>query len=81
MPLVMNTNDTLRTVEIWLDNSEAQNPDLLSELRSMCPVIRKTGYEVIIYKSGTKDLKESTRELVRSNVETRAGKFTNPALQ
>ena len=81
MPLIMKTNEPLKTVEVCLNSEERQDQNLLSDLRAMCPVIRETGYEVVIYKSGTGDPGDTARKLIRTNLPLLGiEKLTNPAL-
>ena len=56
-------NDSLKVVEIWV-NSGTDN----DQIKRAVKAYRRDGYNTVIYRSGTKDLTETTADLLHANI-------------
>ena len=60
-------DDQKKQIQIWLTKQESQDESLQSRLKSMYPKWKKEKYLVAVYRSGTKDLRSSTLDLLLHN--------------
>ena len=63
----MCVNKESRTVEIWLNTREAQDPVLKERLRSLYRIFSDQKYLVAVFQSGRQDLVQSTSDLLCYN--------------
>lgn len=63
----MSVNKDSRTVEIWLNTREAQDPALNERLRSLYQIFSDQKYLVAVFQSGRQDLVQSTSDLLCYN--------------
>lgn len=67
VPLEMKINEDSRTVEVWLNTREAQDPVLKECLRQLCRIFAAQRYLVAVFQSGGQDLAQTTSDLLRCN--------------
>lgn len=63
----MKVNEKSRTVEVWLNTREAQDPVLKEHLRSLYRIFAAQKYLVAVFRSGSQDLEELTCDLLCYN--------------
>lgn len=63
----MNINQESRTVEIWLNTRESQDPVLKERLRLLYPVFAARKYLVAVFQSGRQDLAQAASDLLCYN--------------
>ena len=63
----MNINEESRTVEVWLNVGEAQDPVLKERLRSLYRIFAAQKYLVAVFQSGRQDLVQITSDLLCYN--------------
>lgn len=63
----MNINEESRTVEVWLNVGEAQDPVLKERLRSLYQIFAAQKYLVAVFRSGRHDLVQATSDLLCYN--------------
>lgn len=63
----MNINEESRTVEVWLNVGEAQDPVLKERLRSLYQIFAAQKYLVAVFQSGRQDLVQTTSDLLCYN--------------
>ena len=76
----LNIDNEARTVEIWLNRKEKQDPALRRQLRVLCRAFAEEKYLAAVYQSGDRDLAQLTGDLLCYNrkriaeLEVRSGK-------
>ena len=74
-----------KIVEVWLTNSEKNDPAVAARLQPLYRAYRKQKYTVAVFQSGSADLLGCTRDLLRYNrkriaeLETLREKSASPA--
>jgi uncharacterized membrane protein len=63
----ININDTNRTAEFWLSNTDRRNPLTQIALDSLCDEYKAKKYTVAVFRSGNVSLKENTAHLLHNN--------------
>lgn len=66
--MLMNPSEDGKTIEIWLENAEKGNEEMNSMIKELCAAVKGTGINIVVYKSGRKNLLETTLELARANL-------------
>jgi len=61
-------NEKDKMVEIWLTNAEKNDSAIEKELNRICLQAAIEKYKVIVFKSGTGNLYENTKELIFNNL-------------
>lgn len=67
-------DDNERVVEIWLRREEADDQVLRELLKPKIAAYKRQNYLVVIYESGTGDLKEGIKALLHHNLHVIAEK-------
>lgn len=57
-----------KIVELWLTNEESSNPATNTFIDNICAEYSKNKYKVVIFRSGTGNLKSLTETLLRNNM-------------
>ena len=60
-------NEEKKIISVWLTKAESRDENLQRRLKSMYPKWKKEKYLVAVYRSGTKDLRSSTLDLLLHN--------------
>lgn len=60
-------DDQKKLIQIWLTKQESQDESLQRRLKPMYAQWKKEKYLVAVYRSGTKDLRSSTLDLLLHN--------------
>lgn len=82
----ISVRDAQKIVEVWLTNSEKNDPAVAAKLQPLYRAYRKQKYTVAVFQSGGADLLGCTRDLLRYNrkrvaeLETLREKSTNPII-
>ena len=63
----MSVNHASKTVEVWLNTQETQNPVLKERLRSLYQIFADQKYLVAVFQSGKQDLTQTTSDLLCYN--------------
>lgn len=63
----MHIDNDSRTVEVWLSTQEAQDPVLKKHLRILCQEFTAQKYLAAVFQSGSRDLAQSTSDLLCYN--------------
>lgn len=63
----MSISEKSRTVEVWLNTQEAQDPVLKERLGLLCQIFAAQKYMVAVFRSGSRDLVQSTSNLLCYN--------------
>lgn len=63
----LSINNESRTVEIWLNTQEAQDPVLKERLGLLYQIFAAQKYLVAVFQSGRRDLVQSTSDLLCYN--------------
>ena len=63
----MSINNESRTVEVWLNKQEAQDPALKKRLGLLYQVFAAQKYLVAVFYSGERDLEQATSDLLCYN--------------
>ena len=71
----MSVRDAQKVVEVWLTRAERDDPAVKARLTPLYREYRRRNYTVAVFQSGSCDLFECTRDLLRYNKE----KATEPA--
>lgn len=64
----IEVNPKEKHVYIWLTKEESGNEKLDEQLKPFFKECKSKGFLAVVYRSGTEDLVESTRELLRYNI-------------
>ena len=54
-------------MEVWLTKDEKSDPDIQRQLQRVYAQYKKPHYTVVVYQSGTRDLYQSTLDLLAYN--------------
>ena len=73
----MTVKDERKLVEIWLTNAEKSDPVLRAGLQSVYDTYKKKKYLVAVFESGSCDLYEQTRDLLRRGYKVMIGRIGN----
>lgn len=73
--LEISVRDAQKVVEVWLTRAERDDPAVKARLTPLYREYRRRNYTVAVFQSGSCDLFECTRDLLRYNKE----KATEPA--
>ncbi len=65
--MIIRFDDAARVAEVWLSHADRQAPGMQKKLDRFCAEQKCRKYKVAIFDSGTKDLVEVTKELLRYN--------------
>ena len=82
----ISIRDAQKIVEIWLTNSEKNDPAIAARLKPLYRAYQKQKYTVAVFQSGSADLFCCTRDLLRYNrkcvaeLETLREKSASPAV-
>lgn len=82
----ISVRDTQKIVEVWLTNSEKNDPAIAARLKPLYRAYQKQKYTVAVFQSGSADLLGCTRDLLRYNrkrvaeLETLREKSASPAV-
>ena len=82
----ISIRDAQKIVEIWLTNSEKNDPAIAARLKPLYRAYQKQKYTVAVFQSGGADLLGCTRDLLRYNrkrvaeLEALREKNTNPVI-
>ena len=71
----ISVRDAQKVVEVWLTRAERDDPAVKARLTPLYREYRRRNYTVAVFQSGSCDLFECTRDLLRYNKE----KATEPA--
>lgn len=63
----MNVRSDRKLVDIWLTNTEKNDPKIRSGLQDIYSKYKKENYLVVVFTSGNQDLYSATRELLLNN--------------
>lgn len=63
----INVRDDSRLVEVWLTNGEKNDPAVQQRLKPLYAKYKAQKYLVAVYESGSRDLYQSTRDLLAFN--------------
>ena len=83
--LEISIRDAQKIVEVWLTNSEKNDPAVAARLKPLYRAYQKQKYTVAVFQSGSSDLFGCTRDLLRYNrkrvaeLETLREKSASPA--
>ena len=61
-------DDEYKLVQVWLTNSEKDDPQIGQNLKPIYNKYKDSEYQVVVYKSGHQDLYENTLALLKSNM-------------
>ena len=81
----ISIRDAQKIVEVWLTNSEKNDPAIAARLQPLYRAYQKQKYTVAVFQSGGADLLGCTRDLLRYNrkriveLEPRREKSAKPA--
>ena len=81
----ISIRDAQKIVEVWLTNSEKNDPAIVARLKPLYRAYQKQKYTVAVFQSGSSDLFGCTRDLLRYNrkrvaeLETLREKSASPA--
>ena len=81
----ISIRDAQKIVEVWLTNSEKNDPAIVARLQPLYQAYQKQKYTVAVFQSGGSDLFGCTRDLLRYNrkriaeLETLREKSASPA--
>lgn len=81
----ISIRDAQKIVEVWLTNSEKNDPAVAARLQPLYRAYQKQKYTVAVFQSGGADLLGCTRDLLRYNrkriveLETLREKSAKPA--
>lgn len=65
-------HDDEKYVEIWLTKAESQDTDLREGLKPLFREYKQKKYRVVIFSSGTGNLLELTKDLLKHTIELNA---------
>jgi hypothetical protein len=65
--LEINVREDCQTVEVWLTNTEKNNPAVRERLKPIYAEYKKKKYLVAVYESGNRSLYQSTLDLLLYN--------------
>ncbi len=68
----INIHDNEKCVSVWLTKEESQDETMHDKLTPFCQHWKAKKYRVVIYKSGTKNLAEITKDLLAHTLKTSA---------
>lgn len=63
----ISIRDAQKIVEVWLTNSEKNDPAVAARLQPLYRAYQKQKYTVAVFQSGSADLFSCTRDLLRYN--------------
>lgn len=63
----MNVHDDQKMVDIWLTNTEKNDPEIRQSLQDIYKEYQKKNYLVAVFESGGQDLYQNTLDLLRYN--------------
>lgn len=63
----INVRDDMKLVDIWLTNTEKDDPEIQTQLRELYGKYRKNHCLVAVYQSGSRSLYEATLALLVCN--------------
>ena len=63
----ISIRDAQKIVEVWLTNSEKNDPAIVARLKPLYRAYQKQKYTVAVFQSGGADLLGCTRDLLRYN--------------
>ena len=63
----ISVRDAQKIVEVWLTNSEKNDPAVAARLQPLYRAYQKQKYTVAVFQSGNADLFGCTRDLLRYN--------------
>ena len=61
-------DDEYKLVQVWLTNSEKDDPQIGQNLKPIYNKYKDSEYQVVVNKSGHQDLYENTLALLKSNM-------------
>ncbi len=63
----VNVRENRKLVDVWLTNTEKNDPQIQAQLKELYAQYKKEKYLVAVYQSGNKDLYESVLALLAYN--------------